>query len=197
MVENYDKKCFELCENLSQMENCLESEKNQKEKLEKNYSELMKKFTDISKEFDEILYKKHEENQKFDMNLKIENEDLKGKINDFEEICDKMDGEIQRKIAENQKFVVLLEKSEKKQKEIREICEEKIKENAEKCEEKIKEIYCEKEEFVKENEGLKRNLKEKEEENCGIKEELYRIHLKIREEYEKNKEIRAFDIEEV
>lgn len=67
--------------------------------------------TENSNEFDEILKKKDCEIETNSLSMKLEIENMKGKIIDYEDICDKMDKEINAKTQEIKKKDILLDKN--------------------------------------------------------------------------------------
>ena len=175
-------KTKEMIEKIEKNENLLEFEKKQNEKLSKTYAELMKKFSDNSKDFDMILQNKESEYEKNLLALKLETSDLKGKILDYEGICEKMDKEIEIKSQEIKRMSFLLDKTSLKSKEIENnlmSLKEKLKEKdqeidnyrleLDKCMEMQKERNDEFQRAFKEKEGLLIESLRKNEDNMYMK----------------------------
>ena len=144
----------ELQSRLEKTEASLELERKQSEKLSRNYSELLGKFNNQAREFDSLVEERNSDNEKATLSLKLQVEDYKSKLLDYEVICEKMDREIKERAQEMKRLNLSLDKTSGRNRELEGL--------GESLREKLRE---------KENEGRERG-KEKENQIETLKMEI-------------------------
>lgn len=171
----------------------MQFERLQGEKLSRDYSELLKKFAKNSQDFDELLSQKHEEKHSEILQIELENHDLKAKLLDFEEICERMDGEIAEKLEEIKKIKAFSEKNaqltQEKTHEIQRKDQEILRKDQELSDlrEKLAEILAKTQENTEE---VARNSKE-------MAQEIEFLKEKLRKDAEKEVSQRNSEFQEV